>query len=307
MALRHWMSGIMAIGAVHLGGCYSHLAAVDQPDAAVDQRYSMARTIENIVFTEQGWPQELYADLYLPQRRGPVPVVLMIHGGGWAARSREDMADISEKLVRNGYAVFNASYRFAPKHRHPAQVHDLQQALAWIQRNADRYRLDLERINTWGYSSGAHLAALIGSYDPSDAALDPRVPLPRIRAVVAGGIPSDLTKYDSSPIVSRFLGGERNEMPQRYAEASPVHHISSDDPPVFLYHGRLDWLVTQDQASDYYAALREAGVDAELYIHRWLGHMTLFVLGGDVEDKAIAFLNRQNIDVPKALAAAKNN
>jgi acetyl esterase/lipase len=90
------------------------------------------------------------------------------------------------------------------------------------------------------------------------------------------------------------MGGDNDEMPERYAEASPAFHVSSDDPPVFLYHGKLDFLVTEDQAVDYYETLRAAGVEAELYLHRWRGHMSMFLFGGDAEDKAIAFLSRNN-------------
>jgi acetyl esterase/lipase len=147
------------------------------------------------------------ADLYLPQRPGLHPVVLMIHGGGWANRSRDDMTGISRKLARNGYAVFNVSYRFAPRYTYPAQLHDMAQALQWIDANAQEYNLDTERLNAWGYSSGAHLAALIASIDKPGTSLDATAPLPRIQSVVAGGIPSDLRKYSGSPIVMRFMGG----------------------------------------------------------------------------------------------------
>ncbi len=76
--------------------------------------------------------------------------------------------------------------------------------------------------------------------------------------------------------------------------AATAHAEPPDDPPVFLYHGKLDWLVRDDQATDYYDALVASGVPAELYLHRWRGHMTLFLFGGDAEDKAIAFLDRNN-------------
>ena len=86
----------------------------------------------------------------------------------------------------------------------------------------------------------------------------------------------------------------RDELPDLYAEASPAFHISADDPPVFLYHGKQDDPVTRDQAVDYYQALLANGIDAELYLHAWRGHATMFVFGGDAEDKAITFLNRKN-------------
>ena len=288
-----FIPAVILLAVAALTGCYTHIN-IQAYESPAEVTYDLDSKIENIVYTCASWPQPLHADLYLPQKRGLRPVVLMIHGGGWANRSRDDMAGISNKLVRQGYAVLNVNYRFAPKYTYPAQVHDLQQALAWIADNANRYRLDLERVNTWGYSSGAHLAALIGAIDHDNHLAENSNPLPRIRSVVAGGIPSDLRKYTGSPIVMRFMGGDRHEMPARYAEASPVYHVSSDDPPVFLYHGKLDFLVTEDQASDYYEALRAAGIDAELYLHRWRGHMSMFLFGGDAETKAIDFLNRNN-------------
>jgi len=274
-----------------LGACHSHLGKV--PKLATDERdYPIEAEIRDIVYTPAAWPQALKADLYLPRNPGLRPVVITVHGGGWANRSRADMDDLGAKLARRGYAVFNVSYRFAPRYPHPAQLEDLQQALAWIKDNAENHRLDTSRINTWGYSSGAHLAALIASVDTND--VSQAADLPPIRAVVAGGIPADLRKYSGSPIVMRFMGGDRDEMPERYAEASPAWHISADDPPVFLYHGKLDRLVARDQATDYYDALIAAGIPAELYLHNWHGHGSLFLFGGDAENRAIDFLERNN-------------
>lgn len=272
-------------------GCYVHL---NQKAAPAQARFELDRVQYDIVYTEAGWPQALKADLYLPQGPGPLPVVLMIHGGGWANRSRDDMADISEELARHGYAVLNLNYRFAPQYTYPAQLLDMRQALAWVTTNAAIYNFDAERINAWGYSSGAHLAALLGGFDEAHLPDDARRRLPNLRAVVAGGIPADLTRYDDSPLVERFLGGKRDEMPQRYAEASPLHHVTAGDPAVFLYHGKLDTLVSQKQSRAYYDALRAAGVDAELYLHNWRGHMTMFLFGGDAERRATEFLDRKN-------------
>lgn len=286
------ISSLLAL-AILASGCYQHLNGPETPDAPRDE-YALDRVQHGIVYTTRGWPQALQADLYLPSRSGPLPVVLTIHGGGWANRDRGDMTDISEKLVRQGYAVFNLGYRFAPRYTWPAQLLDLQQALLWISENADRYRLDLERINAWGYSSGAHLAALLGGFDEQHLPKNALRNLPGLRAVVAGGIPADLRKYDDSPLVERFIGGTHDEMFERYAEASPAFHVSAGDPPVFLYHGKLDLLVTPDQPRDYYDALIGVGVDAELYLHNWRGHGSMFLFGADAEARAIDFLDRHN-------------
>jgi acetyl esterase/lipase len=256
--------------------------------------YRLERTIGGIEFTPTDWPQPLVADLHLPQRGGPLPVVITVHGGGWAKRNRGDMNAIGKKLVRHGYAVLNVSHRLAPRFTFPAQLHDLEQALDWIVANAERYRLDSERINAWGYSSGAHLVALLASRDSDQPKSRVSSVSPPLRAVVAGGIPADLLKYPDSGIINRFIGGNGNELAPVWADASPVNHVSDDDPPVFLYHGKLDILVGADQSSNYYAALRAGGVDAELYMHNWFGHFGMFLFGGDAEDRAIAFLDRNN-------------
>jgi acetyl esterase/lipase len=282
--------------AMTAAGCQVHLGARTE-STAVDEagsRYALGQEIRGIVYSEPDWPQMLRADLYLPQKHGPLPVVIVIHGGGWASRSRDDMTPISRDLAQRGYAVMNLDYRLAPKYTFPAQLDDLQQARSWLTANAERYQLDLNRVNAWGYSSGAHLAALLGGQEQQGSSTDPAQELPRLRAVVAGGIPADLRKYSNSPIVTRFMGGTRDAMPERYAEASPQYHVSADDPPVFLYHGKLDSLVEQDQPRDYYDALIAAGVDAELFMQSFRGHMTMFLFGGDAEARAMDFLDRKN-------------
>ncbi len=239
---------LLVILAVVLAGCYVHYGDRPTPGEADAEatRFTIDREIRDIVYSAPDWPQALRADLYLPLKRGPLPVVLTVHGGGWANRSRADMASICRQLAERGYAVFNLDYRFAPEYLYPAQINDLQQALGWVTDNADRYQLDVDRINAWGYSSGAHLAALLGGIESEHPNNNVAKPLPRLRAIVAGGIPADLRVYDNSPIVKAFMGGVPTDMPERYADASPLYHVSSDDPAVFLYHGKLDSLVSRE-------------------------------------------------------------
>ena len=297
---RHLHSGALLAATLALGACASDL---NQPRKTLpaEATYRLERSIGGIEYTPADWPQPLFADLHLPQRRGPLPVVITVHGGGWAKCGRGDMDAIGKKLVRHGYAVLNVSHRLAPRFTFPAQLHDLKQALGWVVANAERYRLDVRHINAWGYSSGAHLVALLASRKSDQPNSRLSFGLPPLRAVVAGGIPADLLKYPDSGIINRFIGGNGNELATVWADASPVNHVSDDDPPVFLYHGKLDILVGADQSSNYYAALRAGGVDAELYLHNWFGHFGMFLFGGDAEARAIAFLDRNNT-LPTTLA-----
>ncbi|MDP3376858.1 MAG: alpha/beta hydrolase [Brevundimonas sp.] len=240
---------------------------------------------KDLIYTPAGWPQALPADLYQPTGPGPWPGVLLIHGGSWTQKDRRsDMTGIAERLARRGYIVLNATYRLAPQHPHPAQVQDLQQAAEWLRQNAAPLRLRADRLATFGYSAGGHLAALVGAYPGGKTA--------RFQAIVAGGAPSDLRKFPDSAMVVNYLGGNLRERPAVFADASPVTHIRPGHPPVFIYHGRGDLLVPVDQASDYQAALKKAGVPHELLWQEGRGHVAAFILDGDAIRPAIAFLDR---------------
>ncbi len=272
-----------------LAGCASHLGRPEgaSAPAVTGVGFSVER---DRVYSPEGWPETLRADLYRPQMDGARPAVLLIHGGGWSPPDRRSQMDsIAGRLAARGYVVMNATYRLAPRHQHPAPIDDLRQALAWLRANAGELGTQPDRIAAFGYSAGGHLAALLGALDAGPDA--------RIQAVVAGGAPTELAKWPNGKLVVRYLGGRPDEVPDRYAAASPIRHVSSDDPPVFLYHGTLDAVVPVDHATDYKAALDRAGVRNELYLERGRGHVAAFLLDGGAVDAALDFLDRTLTDI----------
>jgi len=284
----HNNASVVLVCFLFLASCSVYHPGFETANAAT-KFYKIESVTNDIVFTQEDWPTPLTGDLYLPIRSDFMPVVVTIHGGGWSSRSRADMDSIARKLVKRGYAVFNISYRFAPQYIYPAQLNDVQQALYWVNNSAVQYSFDRERISTWGYSSGAHLAALSSGIET----VDPR--MPNIRSVIAGGIPADLTQYSGSPIIIPFIGGDRHEKPDTYRQASPISHISPNDPPVFLYHGNWDTLVEPEQSINYHEALEAKGINSEIYLHRIWGHFAMFLWGGDAENRAIEFLDFHNL------------
>ncbi|WP_341853288.1 prolyl oligopeptidase family serine peptidase [Halomonas aestuarii] len=157
--------------------------------------------------------------------------------------------------------------------------------MAWIHEQADAWHIDTERIVGVGYSSGAHLVSLLALSDEGGLA-----------AVLAGGLPSDLLKFDDGRLVVEFIGGTRTERPQAYRRASPIYQIDADAPPHFLFHGRWDGLVPVDHATDFHAALVAQGVESELYLQHYRGHFTSFLMRDGAIEAGIAFLDRQLLD-----------
>lgn len=276
----------MTILLAALSGCATSSIEATQKHSSLET----TRT-NNIVFTPDDWPQELSGDIIRPRNETIYPAVVMIHGGGWTRRSRGDTDSLAETVAEMGFVVFNVSYRFAPEHQFPAQIHDVQLATKWLRENAASFGADAEKIAAWGYSSGAHLAAMLGVINNGDAIDSPHGgESSRVQAVVAGGIPADLRKYEDSSMVNDFVGATPADDPQRFADASPVTYASSDDPPFYFYNGKLDFITPISHAEEFKAALDAEGVDTEMYVHRFRAHLSMFFVGGDSVANGVTFL-----------------
>ena len=238
--------------------------------------------------------EDLHADVYRPPGAGPFPAVLVVHGGSWTRGNRSRMTRVAERLAGSGYTAVSVDYRLAPAHRFPAPVHDCKTAVRWIRQHADELHVDPKRVGGFGYSSGAHLVAMLATTTPRDGLegeAPQGAPSSRIQAAVLGGTPTDLRRFPANPTMQRFLGGSPDELPDLYAFASPITYVSPDDPPMFLYHGTRDWIVDVSQARTMAKALDDAGVPHELH-ESDLGHAATFVMDGDEVAGAIRFLDR---------------
>src|SRR4051812_6786359 len=77
-------------------------------------------------------------DLYLPEAASdkPLPIIVWIHGGGWAAGSKAGCPLVD--MTTKGYAVASVEYRFSQKALFPAQIQDCQAAIRFIRANAKK-------------------------------------------------------------------------------------------------------------------------------------------------------------------------
>lgn len=228
----------------------------------------------DVSYCEQKDPLQL-ADVYMPaagdiEHQPRFPAIIAIHGGAWISGDKRFDALHCRKMAQKGYVVMAINYRLAPKHKHPAQIDDCREALRWLNEHAQEYHIDPEKLGVWGYSAGGHLAALM--------ATDRREEDPPIRVCVAGGAPCDLGMIpEDSRALAGFLGGTRRALSDVYSKASPIEHVSSDDPPILLYHGDADELVPIAYASKMHKKLQECGVACEYLVLPGKSHIMAFV------------------------------
>jgi acetyl esterase len=101
-------------------------------------------------------------DIYRPAgAKGPLPVLMYVHGGGFQLLSKETHWLMGLIFARAGYLVCNISYRLAPQHPFPAALEDTVSAFEWIARHVDEYGGDMQRLVLAGESAGANLVCAL--------------------------------------------------------------------------------------------------------------------------------------------------
>lgn len=203
-------------------------------------------------------------DLALPpgRRAGPIPFVIMPHGGP-SARDTLGFDYIAQMIASRGYGVLQPNFRGSVGYGAAferagfqqwglAMQDDLTDATQWL---IDQKLADPKRICIVGWSYGGY-AALMGAVKTPD--------LYRCAASMAGV--SDLRRRLDRAQSSRFadINLPRYDSDPASIEAnSPVLHADRIRIPVLLAHGRRDFTVPVGDTEAMESALRRVGKDVE--------------------------------------------
>ncbi len=228
-------------------------------------------------------------DVYYPHKaQSPVPVVMVIHGGGWVAGTKEEGVLYLVPYLQMGFAVVNVEYRLAKTSLAPAAVEDCLCALHWIGRNAKKYTFDLDKVIVTGGSAGGHLA-LTTAMIPSSAGLENECVVeddqgwtgkivdsrPRVAAVINFFGITDVNDMLHGPNLHGYAVSWLGSLPDREEVAkrvSPLTYVRPGLPPILTVHGDADKLVPYSHAVRLHEALTKAGVRNQLFTIPGGGH-----------------------------------
>lgn len=219
---------------------------------------------------------ELKMDVFpVSQPNGPVPCVVVIHGGAWMSGKREDMAPISQAIAANGMVAAAISYRLAPANKWPAMIEDAQAAVRYLRDNAAKYNIDPKRIGACGASAGGHLSLLLGTTegwpDGTKTATSSKV-----MAVFNLFGPFDCTQDFPATLgmllSQSIIGKKFEEAKEDIRLFSPATYVTKDDAPVFTLQGKEDPLVPFKQAERLDAAMKAAGLSHTLRLVEGMKH-----------------------------------
>jgi alpha-L-fucosidase 2 len=200
----------------------------------------------------------LKLDAYTPPGPGPFPAVVLVHGGGWEAGDKVTyITPLFEPLARAGFAWFSIDYRLTPEVRHPEQMDDLRRAVAFVRREAARFRADPARLAVVGESASGQMAVLLATEDATLSAV--------VSFYGVYDFPAMVTDAGPRSLLRRLFGRESLDDDARalLTRYSPLYRVSSGLPPLLLIHGTNERLWAQGVAMrDRLAA---AGAVHELY------------------------------------------
>lgn len=225
---------------------------------------------KNVAFHPEKAPR---LDVYSPPSGMGHPVLFFVHGGSWKDFRKELFAPVAMKLLPQGMVVVIPDYTLHPDAGYQQMTDEVAAALSWTLERIDQYGGDPSRVVVAGHSAGAHLAAL--------AVMDPRFlaayghTSAEIRGLVGlSGVYDVQAEYDfwlakgTFPrVIAEVMGGQSN-----FRQASPLHYVRAELPPVLLLHGEKDETVPLSIASEFHAALQSAGADSALEVYFGQGH-----------------------------------
>lgn len=258
-------------------------------EAAREQAVRVARALgpgEPVAHVEDRLLAGPYGDIpvriYRPEGRGPFPVLLYFHGGGWVVGNLETV-DVFCRSMTNlaRCAVVSVNYRHAPEHKFPIPVEDAYAATQWAAKDAASFSGDAAHLAVGGTSAGGTQSAVVALMardrgGPPIACqllivpvIDCNFETTSYRENAEGyGLTADAMRW----YWKHYL---RTEADAAHPYASPIRAPSLRGlPPAVVVTAELDPLLDEGEA--YAARLRAEGVPVTFrryagMIHQFLG------------------------------------
>jgi len=278
----HIIRGLILVGASLL------IATADAQEAPYVQK-------ENVVYGEVHGVG-LLMDVFRPRDKSNGLAIVDVISGAWysdRAKIRDHMrAQTFDILCRKGYTVFAIRPGSITKFTAAEMLANLNQGIRWVKEHSQEYGIDADRLGLMGASAGGHLACLAAV-----TAADSKVEggknstniSTRVKAAAVFFPPTDFLNYGGRAIdvkgddrfaqlvrrlaVGQATGNEpADELTQKVAQISPARLVTAQAPPFLIIHGNADTVVPLQQSEVMLAALKKAGVPAELIVKPGGGH-----------------------------------
>jgi acetyl esterase/lipase len=260
----------------------------------------MTRTEDVIYGRKDG--MALTMDVFAPRKEANGAAVIWVVSGGWFSSHDSINAGMCSILVKRGYTVFAVVHGSQPRFTIQDAVGDINRGTRFIRANAERFKIDPDRIGITGGSAGGHLSLMQGTAgdagnkdakDPVDKVSS------RVQAVACFFPPTDFLNWgeDGTEVTQTDLikklklrspfefqefdrdAGVYQRVDDKKAhellkKLSPITHVSKENAPMMIVHGDSDRIVPIQQAKSFADKCKTDGATCELVVkvgadHGW--------------------------------------
>jgi len=271
-----------------IGASFIEASAVDHLNVTND-----------VVFAKPG-KKPLKYDVYAPKGAKNLPIIVIVHGGGWVANDEDVMRGLARELTKGGqFVTVSMDYRWAAKGDGDATgntmanlIEDVFGGIAHIMENAAKYGGDPTRIGVTGDSAGGHLSAA-AALMPDKIGAGGFGKTPNVFEFMPTYMPKGKTVEQvrdemlkaikaAAPSYGVFGAAQLNPYSDEHAKdpawkeaIAPLRHIppaAQRAVPQFLVRGTRDQLIRDEMVKEFTDALVKAGQRAEYVQVGGAGH-----------------------------------
>ena len=252
---------------------------------------------QDVVYAQPG-VKKLKYDVFSPNGARDLPIIVIIHGGGWVSNTEDIMRGLARELVRGGdYVVCSMDYRWLgtrdgdkAANTMANVIEDVFGGLAHIQEHAQEYGGDASRIAVTGDSAGGHLSAVAalmpnkigdggfgakeGAYEFKPSYIPTGKTTADVRKEMLSAVKAAAPSYGVFGV--QLLGGIMRGYPEAVITAiapqENIPNVKERTVPQYLVRGTEDRLITHPGVQAFADALKAAGQTVEYVQVQGAGH-----------------------------------
>jgi len=200
--------------------------------------------------------------VHVPVGQNTGAAVIVFPGGGYNILAIDlEGTEACEWLTSRGITCVLLKYRVPCAKTGPYRdcrtaLEDAQRAMGLVRYRAAEWHIDPHRIGVLGFSAGGHMVAAISTH------FDKRL-YPHVDA-------ADSTSCRPDFAIALYPG--HLAVPERNFALNPDIRVTRRTPPTLLIQAENDPVDPVENSLVYHAALRRAGVPAELHVYVKGGH-----------------------------------
>lgn len=207
------------------------------------RKYDNVKEKKEIVYKKIN-DRELHLDAYFPKNKKRNPAIVIIHGGGWRSGNKSQMETFAMEMASKNYSCFNIEFRLSLEAPYPAAIFDVKNAIQYIKKNARKFNIDTSKIAVLGCSSGAQMAALVGTTNGKTDFEDSNKNVKyssKVNAIVNidGILAFKHPESAEGKVAALWLGGSYEETPTIWEQASPLNQTDRNTPPILFINSSI--------------------------------------------------------------------